>query len=124
MSKEHRLSWQCATVGGSTLSGSQSEVAAAETELSATYAGGLTNQALGLAWNHTNYQSLFIVADKDCVLRFNSTGSPILTINLKANAPYVWDRSPGYWADPLSADVTNIYLTTTAAVRLSIKVLA
>jgi hypothetical protein len=82
--------------------------------------GVVADQATGIALTIANVRSLVIVADQDCTLKTNSTGTPQETLALKANVPVVWDANmPGFAIGELFAgNVTNVYVTTTVATRL------
>jgi hypothetical protein len=54
----------------------------------------------------------------DCTVKTNSTSAPGNTLNLKAGRDHSWERSPGYYPNPFTADVTVLYITTVAAGRI------
>jgi hypothetical protein len=67
-------------------------------------------------------RSLFILSDKDLTLKTNSSGSPGNTLTLTANKPLVWYQGCGL-ANPLTVDVTKLFLTAATAARVRVKVL-
>lgn len=117
------LTWNVVSDAGSaSLSGSQPEVGGTEIGINQNFPIG-TNTSYSIAFSNTTLQSIFLVANKNMTIKVNSTSSPILTINLVANTPYVWDASPGYWANPFSAAVTTFFVTNTVTGTLKGKVL-
>jgi hypothetical protein len=67
-------------------------------------------------------RSLFILSDKDLTLKTNSSGSPGNTLTLTANKPLVWYQGCGL-ANPITVDVTKLFLTAATAARVRVKVL-
>jgi len=53
---------------------------------------------------------IFIKSDQDMTLETNNAGSPVDTISLLANKPYIWDED-SYFVNLLTTDVTKIFLT-------------
>ncbi|SIO60141.1 hypothetical protein SAMN05444166_6282 [Singulisphaera sp. GP187] len=49
--------------------------------------------------------------------------APSNTVNLIAGNPLVWGRSPGYFANPFTADVSSISVSCTTSCRLQGKIL-
>jgi hypothetical protein len=83
-------------------------------------AASLTNHQCPLSFARSGAQLIYIVADGDCTLKTNSSGSPDDTINLLEGVPWEWDGTSGYFAQPLHADVSTVYVTTTTdAVRIT-----
>ena len=50
----------------------------------------------------------------DVTLKFNSTASPTQTIVLKPGLPLVWQHDALYFANPITASFSGVYVTTTA----------
>jgi hypothetical protein len=124
VSTTHKLTYSISSdSGGTPLSGVQSEVGATEIAVDQQYGASLTDQALSVAFNIANLQSVFLLSDKGLKIETNSGSSPVNTINLKPGAPFVWDVSTGYYPNPFTANVTAFYVTTTVAARLQGKIL-
>lgn len=99
--------------GSGSFSGTITDVGATDIEIPQTAIPASTsNYAFTMAFTLANVQAYMFLADQNCVLTTNSTGSPSDTINLKAGIPFFWSRS-GYAAVGFSANVTSIYVTTT-----------
>lgn len=109
--------------GTPVVTGSQAEVGTQREWINKTFPASTTNSAIAIAFNASTYQSIALVASKDMTIKVNSTSSPIKTINLVAGAPFIWQRSLGYFENPFSADVTHFYVTCSAAATLKGKVL-
>lgn len=112
----------CETALG-TLSGNAAEVGNAEVTLNQVFAASSTNVAGTLAFAVADVQKFVFLADADCTVKFNSSGSPTLTVSLKAGRPWRWSKSDGYYTQPIPSDVTGIFVTCTAATRLRVAVL-
>ena len=111
--------------GGDGISLSGSANASGDTILSidASIPLNTTNSPVAAAFVVADVVALYIVSSVNVVLKTNSTGAPDDTINLKAGVPLMWVASAPYQANPFSADVTEIFITTTTAARLQALVL-
>lgn len=63
-------------------------------------------------------KALALVADKDVTIETNNASTPTDTINLKANRALIWESESGYFANPLTADVTALFLTSVEAANV------
>lgn len=84
---------------------------------------GASNLVANVPLDISQIQSLLITADQDLTLKTNSSGSPDNTIALKAGIPYLWLYNSGITL-PLSADVTNWYITNASGVAATLKIRA
>jgi len=118
------INWSVSSDSGSSpVTGSQGETGGTEIVINQQFAGAGSNVAYAVAFPMATIQSIILVSNKNMTILVNSTTAPILTINLVAGAPYVWDRSTGYFANPFTADVTTFYVSNTPAATLKGKVL-
>jgi hypothetical protein len=76
--------------------------------------GVTTDKQVACNIDVSQLKSLFILSTKDVSFQTNSAGSPTNTIELKANVAYVWTFDSGI-TNPLTADVTAVYLTNPGA---------
>ncbi len=108
--------------GSSARSGLLTDVAPTDTESSLSIPASTANQLLTISIVRANTQFFLILADQACTVDVNapSGGSPAQTINLKANIPFYWSAS-GYYAQPLLADVTALYITTTVGTNVIVR---
>jgi len=97
------------------LSATVAEVGSAEFVVSQVIPASAVNQALPIALTAANVQSLILKSSTDLTIKANSTTAPDFTLNLKAGRPLVWRKSDGYFAGPIAANVTSLYLTNGAA---------
>jgi len=83
-----------------------------------------TDLAANVAIDFSAVKLLYIVSDQDLTIETNDGSSPDDTLTLVANKPLVWFEDCGY-TNPLSADVTAVYLTNASGTdaTLNIKVL-
>jgi hypothetical protein len=82
------------------------------------FAAGSTNVSFAVAFLTAGLQSIFLVSNKNIVIKVNSTSSPILTITLIANQPFRWNTSDPNRSNPFSADVTVFYVSCTPSATL------
>jgi hypothetical protein len=108
---------------GVQLSASGVEVGAQEIVIDQAFAASTTDALLSIAVTVANIQAIYLLASSDLKIETNNGTSPANTINLKAGRPLVWEKSPGYFSNPLTTNVTAFYITCTAAARLRIRIL-
>lgn len=107
------------------ISGQTTDTGNTLTTTTATFPASSTNASLTLAFTKANLQSSFIVADQNCTIKTNSTGSPSETITLIANIPhptYSWSKSAGL-TNPWTTDVTTAFVTCTPATTIKYGIL-
>jgi hypothetical protein len=86
---------------------------------------GIVDQPITVSFPHAILDTIQMLSDKDCIVKFNSATAPILTVNLVGGWPYFWNSSSGYFPNPFSADVSTIYVSTPgSAVNLKLKALS
>lgn len=106
-----------------TVSGQQTEIGSQRVTIDVDFPAGSADVDYPVAFTAAGVQSIVLVSTKNLTIKVNSTSTPILTINLIAGTPYVWQRSPGYFANPFSADVAHFYCSCSAATNLRGKIL-
>jgi hypothetical protein len=79
-------------------------------------AANTTNQEQVIALVRADIKLLVIVCSVAMTIKTNSTSSPGNTITVPANTPYIWASADGMIPDPLSADITALYLTNAGSV--------
>lgn len=82
------------------------------------------NVLLTLAFPFATLQQIALVSDKGMTLKFNSSGSPVPTITLQPGSVFEWNSSDGYFANPFTANITQVFVSCTPASRLSGFILA
>lgn len=108
--------------GSSPIAGSQVEVGSAHINIATQYAPGTSAAVTGVAFAQATYKQIYIKSSANCTLVFTCTTGTV-TINVVANAPFVWQRSTGYFPNPFSYDVTSCAITNTVALTLLLRVL-
>jgi hypothetical protein len=88
-----------------------------------TIPGGTTNQQIIIAFTIAALKSLFIKASGPCTLKTNSTGSPDNTFALDANSGISWHNEM-LVANPITANVTTMYVTTPAGDAVDLEIYA
>lgn len=71
---------------------------------------GVSNRALDVTLDVSEVSFVWMKSTVDMTLKTNSTSSPTDTISLAANKPLVWFTGC-YYSNPLTADVTQMYIT-------------
>jgi hypothetical protein len=110
---------------GSDLLGGKRNIVSDNEQNSSSALGVVTNQLVPLAFAEAKLKSIFILSDQDCTLKFNSSGSPTDTINLKAGIPFQW-TSDNYLVYPFvgtTGAITALYVTTTVATQFDLRTL-
>lgn len=92
--------------------------------VNAQVAAASTNALVKASFAASSIKLCVIIADQNCTLKTNSGSSPTNTFALIAGQPLVWLASDAYFANPFSADVTSLYVTTTIAVNLQAFILS
>jgi hypothetical protein len=111
-------------IGAGPISSSYSEVGTNEQTLDVTLPANTVNFAYTISLNAATLQVLCMIADQNMTILMNSTSAPSNTFNLKANIPFLWSVSPGYFPNPLTASVTGLYITSAQAGRLRARFLS
>jgi hypothetical protein len=109
--------------GGSPLTASYNEAGTTEIIVDQVIAASQTDLLVAMVFTTASLQAIEILADSNMTLETNSGGAPANTISLKAGIPFLWSKSPGYFANPFTVDVTAWYITNTASGRLRAKIL-
>ena len=71
--------------------------------------------------DYSQCKGIFILADTTMTIETNSGGSPAQTIALTAGVPVAWMYGSGVC--PITADITALYVTSTAGGNLTIRTL-
>lgn len=77
-----------------------------------------TNKEITWAFTLANAKAYAICADQDCTVKTNSSSSPTETLTLKANHALVWREDDPSTMHFLSANLTKIFVTNTAALTI------
>lgn len=97
-----------------------------ENNLSINQATGTTNVLVAFAQVAAKIQMLALQSNVDCTIKTNSSGSPANTFNLKAGILEIWSSSSGIFANPVTTDITSLFVTNASGqqARISIRVLS
>lgn len=96
--------------GGDNLSKSVVQTADGETNLDIAVPDSSTDLLVAFVADVSQMKSLFLLSDKDVTIETNSGSAADDTIDLKANVPVMWVDG-GTLANPLTTDVTALYIT-------------
>lgn len=80
------------------------------------------DQLMAMVMDVSQMKALYISADQDCTLEFNSSSSPTFTLTIDADHPLSWTNGVGY-SNPLTADITALYVSAAVAGTLNIRIL-
>lgn len=92
-----------------------------ETNNDIAVAAATTDKLVNIAIDVSEVKSLFLLSDKDVTLQTNNGNTPDNTITLKAGVPVIWYPDSGY-SNPLTTDVTKIYITNAGASDATVKI--
>ena len=114
------------TNGGAPIAKSVILAGGVEMNIEESIAGSSTDVQVNCPIDVSALKSIYMVADKDLTIQTNDGGSPDNTIALKANVPFVWDASSGYFPNVLTVDVVALFVTngTADAAALQIRTLS
>jgi hypothetical protein len=76
--------------------------------------GVVTNQVISISFDKTKLLVAMLTSDQDMTVYMNGHTSPLFTVPLKANVPYLYS-SDGYVTSPFTSNITTIEVTTTVA---------
>jgi len=81
-----------------------------------------TDALVNVAFPYATIKAIALQCDIAATLKTNSSSAPSQTISLTAGVPNMWIYT-GPGSNPITVDVTKIYVTTAAAGTLKIRVL-
>jgi len=93
-------------------------------DLSEEIAGEVTDSEVVLGIDFSALQFIALESDQDLTLETNSGSAPDDTISLKANNPLIWEADASYFANPLTADVTSLFVTNAGSTAANLRILA
>lgn len=112
------------TNGGGTISRTIAVQSGAELNIDESIPALTTDQLVAFAMDVSQLKGFYIVSDLPLVLETNSAGSPVNTITLAANIPYVWVFGDAAIRDTAGAvittDITAIYATNVHATQAAL----
>lgn len=108
-------------VGDRTIKKTQSLSSTARLSLEETVATGQTNKQIAFTLDVSQLKAIVIVSDKDVTFETNSGSSPVDTIALLADIPYVWHYQ-SYHACLLTTDVTAIFITNASGATATLQI--
>lgn len=111
MAATHTLTRSWADGGPNPVASNQSYSGTGETNIvDTTVADSVTDQLEVISIDVSQIQLIYILSTQDLTLETNDSGTPVDTIALRANEPYIWFVN-SYFTNILDTDVTAIYLT-------------
>jgi hypothetical protein len=91
---------------------------------SAVFATGSTNAPLSFACDQGTLQMLYMVSTQAIDVKTNSSGSPDDTFSLAAGIPLVWHAGDPAAPNPLTADVTQLFITNSSGQTAKLEIRA
>jgi len=92
-----------------------------EVNLDESVPANQTNKQYDISAKQGEIKTLAIYADQACTLKFNDSGSPVPQIDLLAKKAVLWNVDHQE-DNPLTADITKVYVTNTTACNLKIRI--
>lgn len=123
MSFNHTLTYNWSSDGAPPLTLPQKKTAGQELNVQEAIPNPSTDLLVALAITVAKLEGLVIVADQNLTLEFNNATTPAFTIALLANVPLVWQKDT-YHANPLTANVTALYVTNASGAAATLKIRA
>lgn len=120
MSFTHNITRTWSGPSGS-LSKTTSQSADAEENRSFSVADAQTDVEIALVIDVSAMKALYMVSSRAVTIETNSSSSPAQTITLAANVPLVWTVSDPD-ANPLTVDVTKIFVTNASGGSADIEI--
>jgi hypothetical protein len=108
---------------GTRVQGSSAETGTTQVVVNTQLPAASTNVSVACAFTVANVQGIILLANQNCTIKTNSSGSPANTINLIAGIPLIWLKSAGYFSNPFTVDVTSWFVTCTPATTLQAAIL-
>lgn len=111
------------TVGGDTVYAGNTLESGSRVSIDEQIAVG-TDTLVALTVDVSQVKSIFILSDRNITLETNNGGSPVNTLALKANIPYLWFTNK-YDTMKFTSDITALYVTNASGgtARLQIEIL-
>lgn len=95
--------------------------ASGEKNLDITLTAAQANKLYEITLDVSEMKSLVVDSPSSTItIKTNSSGSPVQTLTIEAGIPLVWHHESGL-PNPLTTDVTALYVSTAATVAVSAK---
>jgi len=104
---------QSAQTPQGTISGSKTATADAIASIDATLTAA-SNVEYDIDFKYAQLKMLVIKCAVACTIKTNSSSEPDQTITIVAGEPFLWVFG-GHFANPITADVSKVYITAAAA---------
>lgn len=106
--------------GGRSISQQNNYTGSGEASIDESVPDSSTDLQINVAIDFSALQALYLVSDQDVTVETNNGTTPDDTINLLANKPLVW-HAGSYHANPLTVDVTAIFVTNSSGAAAQIQ---
>lgn len=106
------------TGGGASISATYTETGSVEVSFDDYLSAGITNYDVAISVTEATLQSLVISSDTEVTIKTNSTTVPDDTWVICPGRPLDWGASVGLFANPVTADITHLYITTSLPARV------
>ena len=110
------------TVSGGSIAINSNETFGAMAQLEESIADSTTDQLVSINIKHSTLALFAIVSTVAMTVKTNSSSSPQETLTLTANKPIVWGSTMP--DDPISGDVSALYVTNSSGSAGTIKAIA
>lgn len=127
MAIEHDLilTWTGGAGGVTPISSTVAHAAAGEANIDDVVPAASTDKEYDLAITKASLQSLYILSAGPLTIKVNNATTPDETWVLAAGVPFLWLADWAAWfPNPLAANVTKIFVTTTTAAKLQVRAIS
>lgn len=92
------------------------------TRLQLSIPDSTTDQQVPVTIDADQLQVLYMVSDEDVTVEANDGSTPDFTISLVADRELLWRASDSYFSNPVTDDVTDLYITNTSGSTAAIEI--
>jgi hypothetical protein len=117
----HQITTIYGTDEGNAIAVNSKYTGTAEVGFDGTVPATTDNQEVDIAWLHANVHSLLLYSSQPLTIKTNSSSVPIQTIILAAGQAIVWGSDHAE-ANPVTADVTKLFLSNDTANPATVKI--
>lgn len=121
MAKTAKVTITAAQTDGKTLSDVKEYTGSISKSLEESVADSVTDGLVAFTLDISACKFLLITSDQDVILETNDGGTPIDTINLLANVPFLWTVD-SYYVNLIGTDITALFFTNSSGSTANIKI--
>lgn len=110
------------TAGGASIRKSNDYTGSGHHRIDESIADSTTDKEITFNLDISALKAITMSSDQDITVETNDGSTPGDTFSLKADQPFMWNSSDGYFSNPFSTDVTALYVTNSSGSSATFKV--